>query len=77
LVLRPVVAEHYLKQAKPMDLQQHPRTDESVSKKLIDECFALCFEAAQETINILHQNLDLETVTGPVPAWWFAVLCKT
>ncbi|RKL21326.1 hypothetical protein BFJ70_g13485 [Fusarium oxysporum] len=67
-------AEHYLKQAKPMGLQQHPRTDESVSKKLIDECFALCFEAAHEAIDILHQNLDLETVTGPVPAWWFAVL---
>ncbi|RKK98045.1 hypothetical protein BFJ68_g13803 [Fusarium oxysporum] len=57
-----------------MGLQQHPRTDESVSKKLIDECFALCFEAAHEAIDILHQNLDLETVTGPVPAWWFGVL---
>ncbi|EXL55811.1 hypothetical protein FOCG_03545 [Fusarium oxysporum f. sp. radicis-lycopersici 26381] len=29
---------------------------------------------AHEAIDILHQNLDLETVTGPVPAWWFAVL---
>ncbi|KAK2684441.1 hypothetical protein QWA68_016479 [Fusarium oxysporum] len=23
---------------------------------------------------MIHANLDLETVTGPVPAWWFSVL---
>lgn len=47
-----------------------------MSQKLIEECFVLCFEAVHETINIFQQNLDLDTVTGPAPAWWFAVLCK-
>ncbi|KAM0420552.1 hypothetical protein ACHAPT_011721 [Fusarium lateritium] len=77
LVLRPIVAEFYLKQAKPKDNQNHSRTDEAVSQRLVDECFVLCFEAAHETINIFQQNLDLDTVTGPVPAWWFALVVYT
>lgn len=51
--------------------------DRTLSKNLVDQCSTLCFEAAHELINMIHANLDLHTVTGPVPAWWFAVLCKT
>lgn len=28
-------------------------------------------------IDVLHSNMNLNTATGPVPAWWFGVLCKS
>lgn len=76
LVLRLIDAEFHLKQVKLNDLQEHLRTDKSVPQKLVEECFVLYFEAAHEAIDIFQPNLDLDTVTGPVPAWWFGVLCK-
>uniref|UniRef100_A0A8H7K500 Uncharacterized protein n=1 Tax=Bionectria ochroleuca TaxID=29856 RepID=A0A8H7K500_BIOOC len=38
------------------------------------ECTVLCFQLAQEMIDVLYSNFNHETVTGPVPAWWFGVL---
>ncbi|KIY01104.1 uncharacterized protein Z520_02656 [Fonsecaea multimorphosa CBS 102226] len=71
-VLRPVLADYYL---KPVSSRLRPQLREcSLSQHLINQSAALCFEAAHEMIDVLYARFDFETVTGPVPAWWFAVL---
>ncbi|KAK1252000.1 hypothetical protein MKX08_003187, partial [Trichoderma sp. CBMAI-0020] len=74
VVLRPILTESCLKQVRPDDSRRSALRDPVLSDKLIDHCSNICFESAHEIIRIIHSNLDLETVTGPVPAWWFAVL---
>ena len=35
----------------------------------------MCFRFAHELIDIYSRHLDPEEVTGPVPNWWYSVLC--
>ncbi|KAH6983975.1 C6 transcription factor [Ilyonectria destructans] len=74
VILRPVLAEFCLQQTKPRAPHWHPPVEESLSQNFVNQCSKVCFKAAHETINMIYAHLDLETVTGPVPAWWFAVL---
>ncbi|CEI63362.1 unnamed protein product [Fusarium venenatum] len=74
VVLRPILTESCLKQVRPDDSRQSALRDQFLSENLIGHCSNVCFESAREIIQIIYSNLDLETVTGPVPAWWFAVL---
>ncbi|KAM3502648.1 hypothetical protein MY10362_004717 [Beauveria mimosiformis] len=73
-LLRPIVAEFYLKQPKSDDSSIHPDANRCLSQTLVERCSALCFEAAREIISMIYTNLNLETLIGPVPAWWFTLL---
>lgn len=75
VVLRPILTESCLKQVRPDDGRWSAPRDQFLSENLIGHCSNVCFESARDIIQIIYSNLDLETVTGPVPAWWFAVLC--
>uniref|UniRef100_A0A0B7JZM6 Xylanolytic transcriptional activator regulatory domain-containing protein n=2 Tax=Bionectria ochroleuca TaxID=29856 RepID=A0A0B7JZM6_BIOOC len=74
LILRPVVAEACLKQTHSQNSGGYSSIDRSLSQNMVNQCCTMCFESAHELINIIYDNLDLQTVTGPVPAWWFSVL---
>ncbi|KAG6996936.1 hypothetical protein FOFC_07909 [Fusarium oxysporum] len=74
VVLRPILTESCLKRVRSDDTRQSAPVDQCLSDNLIDQCSNVCFESAYEIIRIIYTNLDFETVTGPVPAWWFAVL---
>ncbi|KAJ6437464.1 sulfite oxidase [Purpureocillium lavendulum] len=72
VVLRPVLAEYYL---KLFNLKKsRASNDDSLSHHLVIKSAELCFQAAHEMIDVLYHRFDIITVTGPVPAWWFAVL---
>jgi len=68
------LADYYLKLINLKNVQT--AKDAGLSQHLIVKSAELCFEAAHEMIDVLYSRFDLTTVTGPVPAWWFAVLCK-
>lgn len=70
-----VLAEFYLQEDSKLAAELCDPVGESLSQSLVHQCSKVCFEAARETIDMIHAHLDLETVTGLVPAWWFAVLC--
>ncbi|UNI24980.1 hypothetical protein JDV02_010693 [Purpureocillium takamizusanense] len=72
VVLRPILADYYLKLINLKNVQA--ARDTGLSQHLIVKSAELCFEAAHEMIDVLYDRFDLTTVTGPVPAWWFAVL---
>ncbi|RKK91840.1 hypothetical protein BFJ68_g16092 [Fusarium oxysporum] len=74
VVLRPILTESCLKQVRADHHSGSAPTDQRLSHSLTDQCSIICFDSAHKIINMIHANLDLETVTGPVPAWWFSVL---
>jgi hypothetical protein len=75
IVFRPILADLYLKQTStskdPLEVEK------GLSYRIVVQCAELCFETAHEMIDTLFSNFDFETVTGPVPAWWFGVLCES
>lgn len=74
ILFRPILADLYLRpQYSPDDVVSK---ESSLSHHVIVHCACLCFEAAHEMLDVLSTYLDLDTVTGPVPAWWFSVLCR-
>lgn len=71
-LLRPILAELYLEEASSCS-SELPK-EKTLRQPLMVECTVLCFQLAQEMIDVLYSNFNHETVTGPVPAWWFGVL---
>lgn len=74
MVLRPILADYYLRHAGS---RAHKASkDQSLSQHLVVQCADLCFGAAHEMVDVIYERFNFDAVTGPVPAWWFAVLCK-
>ncbi|CAH0018758.1 unnamed protein product [Clonostachys rhizophaga] len=71
-LLRPILAELYLEEASSGS-SELPK-EKTLRQPLMVECTVLCFQLAHEMIDVLYSNFNHETVTGPVPAWWFGVL---
>lgn len=74
LLFRPVLANVCLKLNPNASTQLI--TSGVISQTLDEKCAEICFEAAHEVINLFYEHINLDNVTGPVPAWWFAVLCE-
>ncbi|KAI9159141.1 Sorbicillinoid biosynthetic cluster transcription factor 2 [Paramyrothecium foliicola] len=72
VLFRPILADLYLKPQTATDNVLNKES--SLSHHVIVQCARLCFEAAREMLDVLYDNFDFDTVTGPVPAWWFSVL---
>jgi hypothetical protein len=68
------MSEFCLPQSVPSD----PGTaiDESLSERVWLQCSVLCLRTAHDMIDVIYANLDVRTLTGPLPAWWYCVLCK-
>ncbi|KAH8678470.1 fungal-specific transcription factor domain-containing protein [Xylariales sp. PMI_506] len=78
ITLRPIVSDKYLKQSPihttPGSERPLAPVEPSLSQQLVTQCATICFGAAHELIDVIYSNFNFDTVTGPVPAWWFAVL---
>jgi hypothetical protein len=74
VLFRPILADLYL---TPHDVTSSPpKKERGLNHYATVQCASLCFEAAHEMLDVLYDNFNFSTVTGPVPAWWFSVLCK-
>jgi hypothetical protein len=49
--------------------------DESLGYRMITQCSSLCVKAAHDVIQLIHSNLNQDELTGPLPAWWYSILC--
>lgn len=50
--------------------------DSSLSSVMLAESARICFRVARELIEIFDHHLNRETLLGPLPNWWYSVLCK-
>lgn len=52
-------------------------SDRALYQTVVSECGELCFDLAREMIEVIYSSFNFDTISGPVPAWWFGVLCKS
>lgn len=48
---------------------------ESLSQHTAIKGSSLCLEDSHQVIDLIYKYLDIDTVTGPLPSWWYCVLC--
>ncbi|KAF7586738.1 hypothetical protein BBP40_008381 [Aspergillus hancockii] len=48
--------------------------DDSFPQRIAWQCSAICVKAAQEIIDLIHNNLPTDGSAGPLPAWWYNIL---
>ncbi|KAJ5666576.1 hypothetical protein N7462_010985 [Penicillium macrosclerotiorum] len=49
---------------------------ESFPNRVALQCSIICVRVAQESINLIHNNVPADGTGGPLPAWWYNILCK-
>lgn len=40
------------------------------------QCSIICVKAAQESIELIYSNVPTDGTGGPLPAWWYNILCR-
>lgn len=40
------------------------------------QCSVICVKVAQEVIDLIHDHIPTDGSSGPLPAWWYNILCK-
>jgi hypothetical protein len=50
--------------------------DDSFPRRIAWQCSAICVKAAQEIIELIYHNIPADGSAGPLPAWWYNILCE-
>lgn len=50
--------------------------EESFPHRVALQCSILCVRAAQESIELIYKNIPDNETGGPLPAWWYNILCE-
>lgn len=74
LLFRPILSQFCLPQSNPTEIGT--AIDESLAERMILQCSTLCLRTAHDMIDLIYTNLDIQELRGPLPAWWYSVLCK-
>lgn len=73
LLFRPIVAQLCLRRDKDNDLSA--TWVESLARHTVIGGSSLCLKDSHQVIDLIYKHLDFDTVTGPLPSWWYCVLC--
>lgn len=73
LLFRPIVAQLCLQRDKAND--PGAMWVESFSRHTVIKGSSLCLEDSHQVIDLIYKYLDIDAVTGPLPSWWYCVLC--
>ncbi|KAK9364943.1 fungal-specific transcription factor domain-containing protein [Lipomyces kononenkoae] len=74
LLFRPAVVRICMRGALTSAGKSDDSNDSSLSDVMLSECSRMCFRLAHELIDTFERNLDPESLTGPLPNWWYSVL---
>jgi hypothetical protein len=50
--------------------------DDSFPQRAALQCAIICVKVAQEVIELIFNNTPMDGANGPLPAWWYNILCK-
>ncbi|CAI7638909.1 unnamed protein product [Penicillium manginii] len=48
----------------------------SLPRRVALQCSIICVRVAQESIEMIYQNVPADGTGGPLPAWWYNILCE-
>ncbi|KAE8358215.1 fungal-specific transcription factor domain-containing protein [Aspergillus caelatus] len=74
LLFRLTVVRYCMRRGQGSTGNPNDSNDSSLSEVMLSECSRMCFRLAHELIHTFHRNLDRDSVTGPLPNWWYFVL---
>ncbi|PYH87115.1 hypothetical protein BO82DRAFT_349623 [Aspergillus uvarum CBS 121591] len=72
--LRPALIRHCKPGASTYTAKPQTPASSFLSQVLHSESPRLCFQFAHELIDLFAAKLDPESMTGPLPSWWYSVL---
>jgi len=72
LIFRPVLSRFCLAQNELSS--SISKFHDSLPQRMALSCSTLCLRAAHEMIEIIHNNVNNETIAGHIPLWWNMVL---
>lgn len=50
--------------------------DDSFPHRVSLQCSIICVRVAQESIGLIYNNVPADGTGGPLPAWWYNILCS-
>jgi hypothetical protein len=50
--------------------------NDSFPHRVALQCSIICVKAAQESIELIYNNVPADGTGGPLPAWWYNILCS-
>lgn len=51
--------------------------NDSFPQRVAQQCSVICVKVAQEVVDLIHNNIPADGTSGPLPAWWYNILCET
>jgi hypothetical protein len=49
--------------------------NDSLPHRVALQCSIICVKSAQESIQLIYSNVPVDGTGGPLPAWWYNILC--
>ena len=76
LLFRPTVICYCMRGATGSTEHPSEPDDASLSEVMLAECSRICLRLAHELVETFEQYPNTQTMLGPLPNWWYSVLCK-
>jgi hypothetical protein len=74
LLFRPTLSRYCTVRENATDNPLIPVGD-SLPHRVALQSSIICVKAAQESIQLIYDNVPADGTGGPLPAWWYNILC--
>lgn len=74
LLFRPTLSKFCAVRDNPTTRSLIPIAD-SFPHRVALQCSVICVRVAQESIDLIYTNVPADGTGGPLPAWWYNILC--
>lgn len=75
LLFRPVLSRYCAMRESLASINSPTATSASLGYRVALQCSVICVLAAQESIEMIYNNVPADGTGGPLPAWWYNILC--
>lgn len=76
LLFRPILSKYCT--ARDMgDTDPLISIHDSFPQRVALQCSIICVKVAQEVVELIYTNIPADGTSGPLPAWWYNILCET
>lgn len=76
LLFRPILSKYSSMRDNPTVLSPISIND-SFPHRVALQCSIICVRVAQESIELIYNNVPADGTGGPLPAWWYNILCES
>jgi len=74
LLFRPILSK-YCSIRDNLTMNSLIPISDSFPHRVALQCSIICVRVAQESIEMIYNNVPADGTGGPLPAWWYNILC--